>query len=284
MNTIKFIAGLLVVGALAALAIQLARWSADRRDAEHVWQELLKAAVPLPAHFDRALVANLPEPARRFFSFAIEPGTRLSTVAVIRMEGELSLGSKKEPAYQAMRAQQVLAAPHGLVWQVEAGSGAMRFSGSDGMLANRSWTRFWLLRLVPVVRAGGDSDHLLSSFGRLVAEAAIWTPAFLLPRPGVIWTAVNADTARVTVSHLGMTQEVEIRVDASGRPIWVSFPRWTNANPDRVFRVQPFGGELSDSRHVSGFQLPFRVDAGNFFGTADYFPFYRAQVTSIQFH
>lgn len=281
---IRLAAGVLASGMAGALAVQLKRWSADRREVREAWQQLLDSAIPLPDRFEPALVAGLPEPARRFFNFAIEPGARLGTVAQITMEGELSLGSRQKPAYRPMRAEQVLAAPHGLVWKVELGRGMMKFSGSDGMVATRSWTRFWLMHLVPLVRAGGDRDHLLSCFGRVVAEAAFWTPAFLLPRPGVTWTAAGADTARASVTHLGMTQALDIHVASSGRPVWVSIPRWTNANPDRVFRLQPFGGELWDFREVSGHRLPFRVDGGNFFGTADYFPFYRARVTSIRLH
>jgi hypothetical protein len=87
----------------------------------------------------------------------------LTNVVEIRVDGELSVGSKQHPDYQPMRAEQVLAAPHDLVWQVLMGRGAMRLEGSDGMVADRSWTRFWLWRLVPLVRAGGDADHLRSS-------------------------------------------------------------------------------------------------------------------------
>jgi hypothetical protein len=283
MSTFGAIAALVAGGLLAGTAVQLIRWSADAREAKRAKRELLMASLPLPERFDPAMVADLPEPARRFLRFAIQPGTRLNTVAQIRMEGELSLGSKQRPDYQPMHAEQILAAPHGFVWQVRLGRGALiRIAGSDGMVGKRSWTRFWLSRLVPVARAGGDRDHLRSSLGRVVAEAALWTPAFLLPRPGVIWMAVDADTARATVTHLGMTQEVDIRVDAAGKPLWVRIPRWSNANPDQAYRLQPFGGEPSDFRSVQGYQLPFRLEGGNFFGTGEYFPFYRARVTDIR--
>lgn len=272
----------LLVAAIAA-AVQLRKRFADDEDARRSWARLAATATDQPpGNFEPSMVADLPEPARRFFRFAIQPGTRLSGAVEIRMEGELSLGTRQDPKYQPMAAEQVLAAPHGLVWRVRSGSGAMRVSGSDGMVDDRSWTRFWLLGIVPVARAGGDADHLRSSFGRVVAEALIWAPASLLPQRGVTWTAVDADTARATVMHQGMRQEADIRVDASGQPEWVSIPRWTNANPEAVFRVQPFGGELSDFRDVGGLRLPFRVDGGNFFGTPDYFPFYRARVTGIR--
>ena len=69
-------------------------------------------------------------------------------------------------------------------------------------------------------------------------------------------------------------------VNADGQPDWVSIQRWSNANPQGVYREQPFGGELADFRSVQGFRVPFQVDGGNFFGTPDYFPFYRARVLS----
>jgi hypothetical protein len=254
----------------------------DERAAAAAWAALAAAPSGAPERFDPSSVSDLPEPARRFFGYAILPGAPLGAVAEIEMTGELGLGTKEAPGYRPMRARQILSAPHGLVWKVEAGSGPMRISGSDGMVGDRSWTRFWLAGLVPVVRAGGSRDHLRAAFGRVVAETAFWAPAALLPQNGVSWEAVDENTARATVNHRGLTQTVDVRVDAEGRPLWVTISRWTDANPEKVFRLQPFGGSLSDFREVGGFRLPFHVEGGNFFGTMDYFPFYRAAVQEIQ--
>lgn len=270
------------IGAATLGAWQLAARSADEKQVREAWTQLAATASTGGGRFDPAMVSDLPEPARRFFLFAIEPGARLGSVVEIKMEGELSLGTKEAPKYQPMQAEQLLAAPHGLVWRLRAGSGAMRINGSDGMIGDQSWTRMRLLGWIPVVRAGGDADHLRASFGRVIAEAAFWAPATLLPQAGVAWTALNADTARATVTHRGMRQHVDIRVDAQGRPVWVSMPRWSNANAEGIYRDQPFGGEVSDFRSVHGFRVPFRVDGGNFFGTPQYFPFYRARVTAFR--
>jgi hypothetical protein len=59
--------------------------------------------------------------------------------------------------------------------------------------------------------------------------------------------------------------------------------RWSNANPTRRWQMQPFGAKLSQFRKVEGYCLPTQVVGGNFFGTDAYFPFYRAEVTSIRF-
>jgi len=40
---------------------------------------------------------------------------------------------------------------------------------------------------------------------------------------------------------------------------------------------------MSDFREVAGYRLAFRVEAGNLYGTEAYFPFFRAEVTTITF-
>lgn len=275
---------LAIAAALAAsgiLALQAWRWS-DERMADAAWAELGRAEDG-PATFDPALVADLPEAARLYFLYSIAPGTPLARVAEIEMRGMFGLGDRDSPNYLPMRARQILAPPDGFVWLLEAaGSGAMRLSGSDGMVDARSWTRFWLLGTLPVARAGPDPDHLRASFGRVAGEAVFWAPAALLPGEGVRWEETGErDRARVVLTRRGLEQPVEITLDADGRPASVVFPRWSNANPEREWRLQPFGGTLDGFGDFGGYHLPTRVEAGNHFGTPDYFPFFRAEVVAI---
>ncbi len=267
---------------IAALALGLAFLVVlsllDRRADRAEWERLAALQPEEPVLFDPQMVAELPEPARRYFNFTIRPETPLLPVAVIEMTGRFSLGTKEDPRYRPMEARQILAVPEGFVWAMRT-RGGMPVSGSD----SGSWTRFRIFGLVPVGRLGGDPDHTRSAFGRYVAEATIWAPAALMPGPGVRWSAVDADTARVTVTHGKLEQAVDITVDAEGRPAEVSFQRWSDANPDKVHRLQPFGAVMSDFRDVGGYRLPFRVEAGNMFGTDAYFPFFIADVTEIRF-
>lgn len=271
----KLIAPILLLLGVVVLAVLLLM---DRRADQLEWQSLASLQPVTPKVFSPAMVADLPAPAQRYFAYTIEPGASLMPVAEIEMVGQFSLGTKDDPAYQQMQARQILAAPDGFVWSMRTTDG-MPLSGSD----SGRWTRFRLFWLIPVARLGGDADHTRSAFGRYVAEAVFWTPAALLPVPGVSWQAVDEDTARVTVRHRSLEQAVDVTVDAQGQPVEVSFQRWSNANADKVHRLQPFGGYLSDFRRVGGYRLPFRVEAGNMFGTEDYFPFFIADITEIRF-
>ena len=270
---------LAILIALAAAVSALVLWLVlDRRADRAEWARLATLQPANPETFAAGMVADLPEPARRYFGYTIRPGTPLRPVVEIDMDGQFSLGSKDAPNYQPMTARQILAAPEGFVWAMRTRAG-MPVSGSDSW----RWTRFRILGVIPVARLGGDPDHTRSAFGRYVGEAAIWSPAALLPGPGVTWEAVDQNTARVTVTHGDLEQSVDVTVDAEGRPVEVAFQRWSDANPDKVHRLQPFGAVMSDFREVGGYRLPFRIEAGNLFGTEDYFPFFIAEVTEIRF-
>jgi len=231
-----------------------------------------------PTLFNWKMIRDLPEPAQRFFKFAIKEGTPLLTVAEIEMGGKFSLGSKDSPVYQNMEAHQILASPEGFVFQMHL-PGLIPISGSD----SGKWTRFRILGIIPVARMGGTLDHKKASFGRYVAESIFWTPASILPRENIKWKKIDQNSARVTISNGSISQDVDIHVDSKGCPSAVTFQRWSNANKDKIFRLQPFGGKLSEFREVQGFRIPFKVEAANFYGTADEFYFYKARVKAIRF-
>jgi hypothetical protein len=257
---------------------------ADARRAEVAWAHLAGlGATARPERFDPAMVEGLPAPARRYFLRSIAPGTPLRTVVEIVMEGELGLGGRSDPRYMPMRARQLLAPPHGFVWIPVMGAWPTRISGSDGYALGGAWTRFWLSGLLPVARAADTPDLVRSATARGVAEAALWVPAALLPGEDVAWEPVDERRARVVVLHGGERFPVELEIAGDGRLLSIVMPRWSDANPERVFRWQPFGGTVAEVRTFGGYTVAARVEAGNHFGTGAYFPFFRVRVLDVRF-
>ena len=268
----------LLIILFAGVALSARRFLDHRTDREAM-HRLMSMQPVHPACFDPGMTDDLPEPARRYFLYTITPGTPLYPVAEISMSGRFGMGNRTKPAYFHMTATQILAMPAGFVWKMRARRGLMVLSGSD----SDSWTRFWLMGLLPVARMGADPDHTRSAFGRYVAEAVFWTPAAVLPGPGVAWEKVDTDCARLTVRHQDLVQCVDVTVGPDGQPTRVCFDRWSNANPDKQHRLQRFGGSLSEFQSFAGYRLPTHVEAGNHFGSDDYFPFFVADVTDVVF-
>ncbi len=269
-------AGLAAVGLVSTQLLRVA----DAREAGAAWATLAGLDEPRPARFDSGMIAGLPEPARRYFRFAIAPGTPLRAVAIVEMGGRFGLGDKADHRFHPMRARQVLAPPHGFVWIPRIGSGLMRVSGSDALVGETAWTRFWLLGTVPLVRASGTADLARSAVGRAIGEA-LWAPAALLPANGVTWEPVDVDSARAVFVVRGERHVVELTVAPDGRPLSVALDRWSDANPERVFRWQPFGATIEAVGRFGGYTVPTRISGGNHFGTEDYFPFFQAEVTAV---
>ena len=264
-------------GMVLLILLAMLFWRQLDHHADRVaWNTLARANQHKQTFFSLDMIRDLPEPARRYYLFTITPGTPIHTAVRLKITGKIGRGTLSDHSYLPMEAEQILAPPHGLIWKVRAG----QLSGSDGVMPDASWTRFWLFGVLPVVRAGG-SDHHRSAFGRVIAEAAIWAPASLLPSDCVRWDTVDENTARAIVRGCNFEQAVDITVDERGAPTAYVIQRWSNENPERIYREQPFGGVGSDFRWFDGYRLPASVEGGNHFGTDAYFPFYKARVLTV---
>ena len=276
---------LLAITVLLTAAMVLALWvhSRDENQVARVWAALETAREANPPRYDPAMVTDLPEIAQRYFTRAITPGTPLHRLVKLEMNGRFILNGNDLP----MTAQQILAPPAvGFVWQARIGSGLMRFAGSDGYHRaperEESWTKFWLRGLIPLARIGDNPDHASAAATRAMLEA-IWVPASLLPQYGAQWEQIGPDTAEIRFTGLQNMEPMRIRLDAEGNPTEVWALRWTDANPERVYRLQPFGGRMLEMTDKQGFRIPSRVELGNLWGTPDYVPFFLATITRAEF-
>jgi hypothetical protein len=258
------------------------RWSAVR-DEQRTWEAIAATARPA-VRFEPAMLHGLPEPARRYLSHAIAPGTLLRTTVELEMRGTFLLGNDGASATPyTMTARQILAPPNAFVWRPQMRSGPMIVSGSDGLHEGEAWTRFWLMGLVPVADVRSSGSDLVRSAAFRSAMEGIWAPASLLPQNGAAWREQGPDRARVTVQTTGGPVTLDLTLAPDGRLIEIVGQRWSNANPRQSFRWQPFGGTMEAEATVNGFTIPSRVKIGNHYGTPDYLPFFQVELTSARY-
>jgi len=108
--------------------------------ARHVrdeWARLARSTTGTGA-FHPAALADLPEPARRWLTHAIEPGTPLWQSVELAMTGEIRLGS-----WRPFTARQVLAPPNGLIWAARARIARLPVTGYDRYSAARCAGGCW---------------------------------------------------------------------------------------------------------------------------------------------
>jgi hypothetical protein len=276
------VTGVALLGTGAALVGHL-RYRSAMAEAERLYHAIGTPKHETSERFDPSEVAALPEVARRYFAHAIAPGAPLFSVALIEMEGGFLLGDREKHQRYAMKAREVIRQPDEFVWLPRLSSGAVTVSGSDGLADGKGWTRFWIGGTVPVAQVATSPDMVRSAGFRGAAEAALWLPSTLLPRNGANWEAASPDQARVTIMGGGYPVTLLLALDSRGAVREVVGKRWSNANPEKRFRFQPFGGTVGAERRFAGFTVPTEVAMGNHYGTDEYLPFFEARITGISY-
>lgn len=278
-----------MIAVIALLVVAGAFWLYGNRnfrtrmsEVDTAWQAIQDARRPPPALFDPAMLDGLPAVAQRYFRHAIAPGTPLATRVRLRMTGTFRLGDADNHRNFVMQARQLLAPPHAFVWVPRMRAGIMVIDGADLLHRGHAATRFWLFRAVPLVQSAGDAGLDRSALARPALES-IWVPASLLPQNGARWEQIDDHRAKVSLGTGEFLIEMTLTIDDAGAVRDIVAQRWSNENPDRTYRLQPFGGTVEAEATFGGFTIPSHVSVGNHFGTADYFAFFDATIVAADY-
>jgi hypothetical protein len=219
-----------------------------RHDASHRARAIgrtLREPGPLhmPRGFDPAVLLDLPEPARRWLTHAIEPGTLMVDAIEIQMHGEINLGG-----WRQFTATEALVPEAGFVWAAHTRILGLPVRGFDSYAVGQGVMRWRLLGLVPLMSAEGY-DVTRSAADRLAAESV------LLPTSLVAATWRRGDDAdsAMFLMHFGHRHSrgrATIRVAPDGALRSVVMQRWG----------RPFGRRYAEHGFEVTFSSEFLVD------------------------
>jgi hypothetical protein len=236
------------------------------------WAELSRPT-PDPVPFDPAMVADLPEPARRYLTHAIAAGTPLWRSVQVAMVGQIKIGT-----WRRFHADQVVAPGQGYVWAAVARLFGAPVVGYDRLGSGSAEMRWRLLDVVPLVDVSGP-DVSRSAAGRLASEVVLVPTAF----SSATWTAGGPDTAVATWGAGPDQQRVELHLGPDGRLLDLVMLRW--GDPDgRPFGRYPFGVSVDREHTRDGVTTPAVVRAGWWRGTErqEAGEFFRAEITRVE--
>ncbi|SNS38087.1 hypothetical protein SAMN06893096_103462 [Geodermatophilus pulveris] len=244
------------------------------RSVRREW-DVLGRATEAPEAFDRSMLADVPEPARRWLTRAVAPGTPLWQSVELSMRGHIRIG-----AWRPFTARQVLAPPRGFVWAATARILGVPVVGFDRLSSGSGQMRWRLGGLVPVMSATGP-DVTRSAAGRLAGEMVLVPTAFR----AATWTP-GPDDDRVVVTWRidGEDESAELHVGQDGQLPGALMQRW--GNPDGApFGRYPFGVAIDAERTFAGVTIGSSLRAGWWWGTDRQAEgeFFRAQITDAVF-
>jgi hypothetical protein len=240
-------------------------------------------AVAARVRFDPAQIAGLPEPAQRYLSHAVAPGSLVATAVRLRMHGEI----KPKNDWFPFEADQVIRWQRGFVWRARAKMKGLPVTGSDRWIDGDGAMRWKLLGLVPIITAAGP-DISRAALGRAQIES-LWLPTVLLA-PDVEWSASDFTHVGVDLRLTDHASHLDLSIEADGRLRTARIARWGNpewVNKDqKEFHEYPFGCIVSDEKTFDGMTIPTTMRVGWYFGSARFETegeFFRVTVDHAEF-
>ncbi len=103
-----------------------------------------------------------------------------------------------------------------------------------------------------------------------------------MPQFGAERVQTGPDSAEIRFAGLDRIAPVQVTLDAKGTLTEVWALRWSDANPDKIYRLQPFGGRMLAMVRRGGCLIPARAEPGNMWGTRDHAPFFLASITAVE--
>jgi hypothetical protein len=186
------------LAAAAAFAYGSYRWRRGTLD----MRRLLEAGrIPvLPARVDFAQLAGLPAPVQRYLRRVLTDGAPMVATVQLQHIGTMNL-RENSPRWSAFTSdQQVVTGRPGFDWDARISMlPGVTALVHDAYINGEGRLRASLYGLITVASLRGTEEMARGELLRFLAEA-VWYPTVLLPGQGVSWDAVDAQSARATLT------------------------------------------------------------------------------------
>jgi hypothetical protein len=229
----------------------------------------------MPEVFDRASLAGVDEPVRRYFAHAIDAGAPLTPAVRLRMRGRI-----KADLWLPFTAEQQLDG-RSFSWRARVGLGPLTLLRVEDGYAHGSASTEGRLFGRRRLFAAADEDTARSGAGRAALEAVAFAPASVLPERGVAWRAESEERLAARFDLPPERPEVQVTIDADGAVRSVSAARWGPAGDER-FAYIPCGCDVHAERRFGELTIPSRVTVSWHHGTPRQAPFFKAEIEGLE--
>lgn len=207
---------------------------------------------PEAVSFDQ--LHELPEAVARYFHFALQEGEptirrcRVAQRGVIRLD----LHSPWRP-YRAL--QLFTTSPRGFVWDARVRMAPLITARvRNSYVRGRAGMVGRLASVVPLASRGDTPELASGMLHRWLAEA-VWFPTALLPSEGVLWTGLDDDTSRATITDGGITVSLDFTFGDDGRVERAYTPvRYREVDGSRI--ATPWACHYHGYESIGGIRVP----------------------------
>jgi hypothetical protein len=262
----------LVVAAVVAIVAIVAATAFERRIRREIDAVSAEAYGSRTGPVGLPDLDKLPHPVQQWLQYSGVIGTTPPSTVRLRQQGEFDLGRGWMPFTAE---QYFMTGPPGFVWKASFRMAPMLWViGRDQYRAGVGSIDMRLLSLVPVARKTGgglNQGALLRFLGEMQ-----WFPAAALS-DYIRWEAVDATSARATMSYGGISASMMFIFGGDGRLLEERATRYNDARG----RDEAWGNRNDADRKLGGFVLPAVGEARWDYAEGP-FPYIRWTITSLE--
>ncbi len=283
-RTIKW--GKIIVFTVVAIAIVVSLWGHSRwsRDA-NARVQALEAANPVsrPERYFDTELEGLPPVVARYFSKVLNMNQPVVRRLYMEQTGSVNRGGEAEEKWVPFTAWQRLTTKRpGFVWDASMTlPPGITVRVVDSYVGGVGGLQPSVFGLIDVHGAQGSDALARNGLIRFFAEC-VWYPSALLPSQGVQWKAVDAQTARATMTDGALSVSLSFTFNAQDDTISRISSDERSMQVDGAMVATPWEVRLSDYQPVSGMVVPHAAEAAWLTRTGR-LPYWRAKVEKLDY-
>jgi hypothetical protein len=234
-----------------------------------------------PGLVDFRELEGLPEPVQAYFRIALKEGQPMVASAHIRHHGTFDMGEQSE-RWKAFSSNQIAVIRRpGFVWNARiAMIPGLTVRVHDAYVAGEGLLHAALLGLVSVADLRGTGEIAKGELLRFLAEA-VWYPTALLPSQGVVWEAVDNQSARATLIDGTNRVALLFRFNEQGLVDSIHADARGRASGGRIVPT-PWEGHFWNYEYRDNILVPLEGEVA-WMLTAGAKPYWRGNITGISY-
>ena len=256
---VLIIVGVIVTGVFIAFFIGKMHESENADALQKTLQQ--SAYQPVVGRVDFQSLSELPPPVARYFRHVLTDGQAFIRTARMQQSGELRSSTSQEKWSSFTAQQLIVPAATGFVWNAKV---RMPFATHvrvvDSYIDGTGSGRVSLLSAFAIAADAANLQLNSGALHRYLAEA-VWYPSALLPQSGIVWTALDDQSALATLSDSGTTVSLEFRFNKIGEVTGIYSPG-RYGRFDGEYRQVPWEGHFSDYQQQAGMRIPHNGEVG----------------------
>jgi hypothetical protein len=234
-----------------------------------------------PALFNAQELFGLPAPVRRYFEAVLTDGQPMVAAATLHQTGSLNMREAGEAWKPFTAVQRIVTHQAGFVWDARVMMApGLAVLVHDAYVAGVGLLKASVLGLYELADTAPSAALSEGELMRFLAEA-VWYPTALLPSQGVVWAAVDDQSATATLQDSGHRVTLLFRFQAGGLVSSVHADA-RGRLVDGVASTSPWEGRFWDAQKRGGMVVPMAGEVAWLLpsGTHNY---WRGRITHLNY-